>query len=113
AERYGGIPVRVGNPSGFFRTQKVGKRWVFVTSEGNAFWILGVFGIATMEGGKVSQEMIRSKYSGNMLTFANHALERLRTSGFNTVGMYSSPYAFPVPTHGRGGTVYVTMPVLR
>ncbi|WP_339486148.1 beta-galactosidase [Pseudomonas sp. EL_65y_Pfl2_R95] len=42
-DQYGGV---LGGPTleatGFFRTQKVGKRWIMVTPEGNPFFSLGV-----------------------------------------------------------------------
>jgi hypothetical protein len=44
-DRFGGVMVRVGKPSDSFRVQKIGTRWVFVTPDGNPFWMLGVFGV--------------------------------------------------------------------
>src|SRR5687768_816146 len=42
-DEYGGIKVAVGPPSKVFGRAKVNGRWVLVTPEGNAFWMLGIF----------------------------------------------------------------------
>src|SRR5438105_8669904 len=42
-DEFGGTLEHVAGPSRFFQTKEVGNRWVFVTPEGNAFWMEGVF----------------------------------------------------------------------
>lgn len=44
-DKYGGIEGKKLKASGFFRYEKVGEKWWFVTPDGNLFWSLGVTGI--------------------------------------------------------------------
>ena len=100
-DRYGGLPLRVAEPTGVFTVKKVGTRWTFVTPEGNAFWLRGVYVIGWGDGGSVAYETFKRKYNGDQMAFAAHALRRIKAWGFNTIGPYSSPYANPVPTNNR------------
>lgn len=98
---YGGVVHRVGDATGVFQVQKIGSRWVFVTPDGNPFWMTAVYSIDWADGGKDSAETYKTKYRGDQVAFTSHALRRLRSWGFNAIGPYSSAYAPPVATYGR------------
>jgi hypothetical protein len=98
-DRYGGCTeVHVGgNTSGFFRVQKLGNRWVFVTPEGNAFWMRSVYHATEsfLEPG-----VIAAKYRGDVNLWATQRNRRLLSWGFNTLGEYTSTRGLPVPVWG-------------
>jgi hypothetical protein len=98
-DRYGGVKQRVAQGSGYFRTQKVGNRWMLVTPEGNPFWMAGVYVVDWRDGGKTAADAFASRYGGDWEKFSTHAVRRLRAWGFNTLGEYSATHALPIPTH--------------
>jgi len=102
-DKYGGCSgVSVpGGGTGFFRTQKVADRWVFVTPAGNPFWMLAVYSIGPMDGGKLYGQALKQKYEGAPSGFVVQAVRRLRSWGFNAIGEYSTEYVLPVGTYGR------------
>lgn len=112
ADAFGGLPAKIASKSGHFQVMKAGQRWVFATPEGNAFWMLGVYGVNWNDGGPVGREMFQSKYGGKPAKFAEHALQRLAAWGFNTVDLYSVPFTLPIEFHGRPANPQ-KMPFLR
>jgi agarase len=97
-DRYGGYEgLRVpGGATGFFRLEKVGLRWVFVTPEGNAFWLRGVYGVDW--GGREHRTVASAKYpQGETWT---QAVRRLKGWGFNALGEYANLGALPVAAYG-------------
>jgi hypothetical protein len=110
---YGGFGVRAGDGTGFFRTQKVGDRWILVTPDGYAFWMRAVSVVDWGDGGATSAEVFRSKYKGDQAAFAAHAKERLHSWGFNAIGPYSNIYTMPVPTNMRPPTSGQQLPFIR
>jgi hypothetical protein len=97
-DRYGGVKQKVAEGSGYFRTLKVGNRWMLVTPEGNPFWMAGVYVVDWRDGGKTAQAAFASRYGGDWERFSVHAVRRLRSWGFNTLGEYSAARALPIPT---------------
>ena len=110
---YGGTGVRVSEPTGFFSVKKFGDRWTFVTPEGNAFWMFGVYVVDWGDGGRVAKQTFDTKYGRDQFAFANHALLRLHSWGFNMVSAYSSRYAVTVPQYVDNHVVDERMPFLR
>ena len=100
-DTYGGLPVRVSEPTGVFHVKKIGTRWIFVTPEGNAFWLRGVYAVGWGDGGTVAYESYKTKYNSDQIAYATHALRRIKSWGFNAIGPYSSAYANPVPASLR------------
>src|SRR5216110_1290686 len=89
-DRFGGLPIRVAEPPGFFRVKKVNNRWMFVTPAGNAFWMLGVF--AT----EVDTRFIDLEAKcGGRPTWGVQVTRRMKAWGFNTLGEYASAYVLP------------------
>jgi len=116
ADRYGGLEVRVANPTGFFRVGRFGNRWLLVTPEGNAFWMLAVYVVGRSDYGSPNEPKLAAKYNRTDslgFEFAAQAVRRLRAWGFNTIGEYSENYAYPVPTVGRQEANTVQMPFIR
>lgn len=112
-DRYGGVKQRVSEPSGYFRTQKVGNRWMLITPEGNAFWMAGVYVVSWHDGGKVAEDAFATRYGRDWEKFSTRAVRRLRAWGFNTVGEYSSPHTLPMPTRCNARGNQEKMPFLR
>ena len=112
-DRYGGVKQRVAKETGYFRTQKVGNRWMLVTPEGNAFWMAGVYMVHWHDGGKTAADAFASRYGGDWEKFSTHAVRRLRSWGFNTLGEYSATHALPIPTHCNPGGNAEKMPFVR
>ena len=112
-DRYGGVKQRVMEAPGYFRTQKVGDRWMLVTPEGNPFWMAGVYVVDFRDGNKAAAEAFAAKYGSDWAKFSEHAVRRLRAWGFNTLGEYSGAHLLPVPTRCNPRGNQEKMPFLR
>ncbi len=97
-DSYGGVAVRVDSPSHFFHLKKAGSRWVLVTPEGNAFWMVGVFNVdptgSVDDLADSHENRVRRKY-GDLYGWGIHSAKRLKTWGFNTLAEYTSWYVLP------------------
>ena len=98
-DQYGGVKVPVAKASGAFARAKVGNRWILVTPEGHAFWMLGVFRVDVTGSiddlnDSYANRIVR-KYE-NKYKWAEQTTKRLRLWGFNTIGEYASRYVLPV-----------------
>ena len=91
--RFGGLPLSVAQPTGFFRIEKLVKRWVLVDPEGRPFWMLSVDAVNYGIGGKITVDLLKVKYGERdpQAKFGQHALDRLRSWGFNALGPYAAP----------------------
>jgi hypothetical protein len=107
-DSFGGIRVKVTKPGGSFRTTKVGNRWVLVTPEGNAFWMLGVYNvdIATHrdDRGGTYRDRVIAKYGDADITWGPQQVRRLRAWGFNTLGEYANKWTQPWTTFDKYGS---------
>jgi len=112
-DQFGGMEVRGGDATGFFHVERKNGRSILVTPEGHAFWTIRADVIGPGDGGKIARNTMMTKYDGKQFAFADHALEQLRTWGFNTVGVYSSNYALPVLTNSRKTAAQTKMPFIR
>ncbi|MGH9451747.1 MAG: Ig domain-containing protein [Terriglobia bacterium] len=98
-DEYGGL-MSMPSPhgaTGFFRLEKFGRRWMFVTPAGHAFWLTAVS--ATCPGA-LSPGVANQKYPGGGLLWGNNTTSRLLSWGFNTLGEYTSTCLSPIGTHG-------------
>jgi len=113
--RFGGLSLSVGPPTGFFRVEKTGNRWILVDPEGHPFWMLSVDAVDWNLGGKVGLEAAKAKYGEKGLgpKFGEHAVNRLRAWGFNSLGPYATTYALPVPMYGSWQGCPVKLPFIR
>ena len=112
-DRFGGVGVQVAKPTGSFRVQKLGNRWVFVTPEGTAFWMLGVFAVDF--GTQTYMDTIRRKYArptdpprlmayNAQLVWGTQSCRRIKSWGFNALAEYIATYASPVRDLDYPGT---------
>lgn len=79
---YGGMPSRAGKATGFFHTEKSGRRWWLVDPEGHPFLHVAVVAVAA-PGGKDSPKE----------SWAETATELLHSNGFNGTGAWSDTAA--------------------
>jgi hypothetical protein len=98
-DRYGGIldlPSPQGS-KGFFRVEKFGDRWLFVTPEGHAFWMLGVFNVALYPssddlGDSYDNRIVRKYGAGDrdrgLSVWGKQSALRLKSWGFNCAAEY-------------------------
>lgn len=100
-DKYGGISSVTGNnTSGFFRTQLIDNRWVFVDPDNHAFFSLGANHVSF--GADDVPLFGFSTYSHNLLSlypssfqqyaaqqWAQETITRYRELGFNTLGNWS------------------------
>ncbi len=97
-DRYGGWTGITTTLTGFFRIEKLRKRWWFITPEGNVFMSTGM-----------NHVDFREDYSPEFVRFV---VEHLRDWGFNTIGWSQDTkrYDFRVgdtpPTRGWGAEEY-------
>jgi hypothetical protein len=112
-DRFGGLAIPVAEPAGYFRVQKIGNRTLFLTPDGHPFWMRSVYAVDWLDGGAESAEALKLKYGGNPNLFAQHAVRKLRSWGFNTLGEYTSAYVYPLPTYYRPRGNSQQMPFIR
>jgi len=97
---YGGVALKVAEPSDSFSAKKVGNRWTFVTPAGNAFFMLGVMDVdsmsSKMDDGRSYEDILQGKY-GTRARWARKQLLRLQQWKFNTLAEYSSYYVLAYP----------------
>jgi hypothetical protein len=110
---FGGVMDQGGKGSGFFKTEKVGTRWMLESPVGHPFWMRAVYAVDWNDGGQAAQKALQEKYRNDPTSFAVHAVERLRDWGFNTLGEYASPYVYPLPTFLRPQGNPQRMPFIR
>jgi hypothetical protein len=92
---YGGFVPGVAPATGWFTVRQVGDRWMFVTPEGNGFWMLGVFAVIYSDSvddlGTTGRSRLSAKYGGGQdwqNKWRVHAAQRLKAWGFNTLAEY-------------------------
>jgi len=106
-DRYGGLSVSLAKPTGHFRVAKVGNRWLFVTPDGNPFWMFGVWNIVGDDhlfpaGTTLSySKRTIAKYGDADLTWGPQQVRRLKSWGFNTIGPYSVSWVTPTQSDNR------------
>jgi putative inorganic carbon (HCO3(-)) transporter len=106
-DRYGGVLIAVAKPSYHFRVTKLGDRWSFVTPEGDAFWMFGVWNI-TQDGHHFPtsnspsyDDRMAVKYGDTNLTWGPQQVRRVKSWGFNTIGPYSVSWVSPTQSDSR------------
>ena len=109
-DHFGGV-MAVRSPrgaDGHWRTEKIGDRWVLITPEGHAFWMLAVWGVTgdshVDERGIKYDDWTKQKYGSLAATFLQ-ANRRLRSWGFNSIGPWSYRMAHPYDAEPEWGGV--------
>lgn len=106
-DNFGGL-LAIRSPNGgtgFFRLERFGNRWMFVTPEGHGFWFLGVALVESGAPGKDDSgrkygDYVQTKY-GTSAVWAVVSKQRLLDWGFNALGMYESSYVRAYGCYGR------------
>ena len=117
-DAFGGVTALPSprGPSGRWRTEKIGNRWVFVTPAGNAFWMIGIWGITgdghADERGVSFDQRMAAKYE-SVPAGSLQANKRFRSWGFNTLGPWSYRMVLPWDAEPEwGGTQPVKLPFI-
>ncbi len=119
-DRFGGVPVRVAPSASFFRVAKINNRWVFVTPDGNAFWMKGVYNVEVSDhvtdAGTTYRQVVKAKYGDADLTWGPQQNRRLQAWGFNALAEYASKWTLPWTTindpRWLGGVQPVQLPAI-
>ncbi len=94
-DQYGGL-LSAPSPSGgtgYWRTEKFGNRWLFVTPAGNGFFSVGIFHV-------VPTSNAIAKYGDQDITWGPQQVRRVRSWGFNTILDHSVLWVYPQQTCG-------------
>ncbi len=109
-DEYGGIKSIKGTATGFFHTEKIGDRWLFVTPDGNGFWSIGVDLVSDFpndghdELNRSYMDNIVAKY-GDKGEWSRQTAQKLVDWKFNSVGAGSSSYVDPIGMYWRPPTL--------
>jgi len=115
-DRFGGV-LALRSPrggTGSWRVEKIGKRWVLITPEGNAFWMTMVWFLNgdghKDERGGTYDARTTAKYGLETIKWVQ-ANRRLKAWGFNAIGPYSYRMVLPNDEESDwGGTQPVKLP---
>lgn len=100
-DRFGGFSnmPSPNHPTGLFRVEKFGDRWMFVDPANNAFFMIGVYALSedqsTDDRGDTYYHRTTVKYGDAGPNWAGAQLRRVRSWGFNSLGPYASEYVLP------------------
>ena len=85
---YGGLKsLKCQTATGYFHVEKLGTRWWFCTPVGNAFFMEGVYAVASgVDAGYLSA--VKRKYRDTS-AWSEETNKRLKSWGFNTLGLYA------------------------
>jgi hypothetical protein len=106
---YGGAPAHIQQGTGFFTVAKVGKRWSFITPDGDPFWLRGVYHASEAF---IERDVMQQKYGGDVKLWATQRNRRLLSWGFNALGEFTSPSGVPIGIRGSAEGNAVKLPVL-
>jgi len=93
-DRYGGLKsVQCQNKTRYFHVEKLGDRWWFCTPRGHGFFMQGVY--VTAPADQRYYDRVSAKYGNAGAKWAEETNSRIKSWGFNTLGIYSSLHTFP------------------
>lgn len=87
-DKYGGWKIMSRAATGFFRTEKIGDRWWFVTPDGNIF-LSNAVAVFTLGNSERQQQNLKDKF-GTLDNWAKAETGSLKSLGFNSLGAWSS-----------------------
>jgi hypothetical protein len=98
-DQYGGLVAKPSpnGATGYFRVEKFGNRWMFVTPDGHAFWMRAMYHAVESF---LDPSVIPNKYGGSAAAWGTHRNQRLLAWGLNTLGEYASSRGLPVGVYG-------------
>lgn len=105
-DSYGGLKsVDCGKATGHFTVEKLGNQWWLCTPAGHGFFMQGVYAIAASTN-KILDQAAKSKYGdSNGPTWTDATLRRLKSWGFNTLGIYASARLLPIDDKPSSKTI--------
>jgi hypothetical protein len=107
-DQYRGTTVHVQKGTGYFTVSKVGNRWTFVTPEGNAFWLLSIYG----PNHSRMDSRVLAKYGGNWNLWCTHRNQRMLAWNLNTIGEYNYQEGLPIDVDGGHNANSVKLPFI-
>jgi hypothetical protein len=104
-DEYGGSTLmKCVKATGYFRVEKIDKRWWFCTPKGNVFWMTGVFAISNdthiTDLGTSYNDIAKSKYGDTDITWGPQQIRRIKSWGFNSIAEFSVGWTWPIWTCG-------------
>jgi putative Ig domain-containing protein len=115
-DQYGGLlsMPSPNAPTGMFRAEKFGNKWMLVDPDNNGLFMIGMYVLAgsgslTDTSGYNGRAV--AKYGDAGPHWATAQLQRIQSWGYNTVGPYSSNYALPFAMANTWSTPDHTNPV--
>jgi hypothetical protein len=116
-DQYGGF-VNMASPNpptGMFRTEKFGNKWMLVDPDNNGFFMIGMYVLNGSNSpdslGSNYDARIIAKYGDDSTHWATAQLKRIGSWGYNTVGPYASAYMLPFKKANTWDTPDSTNPV--
>ncbi len=103
-DQYGGFVAKPSpkGASGFFRVEKFGNRWMFVTPDGNAFWLRSVY---HANDAFLESSVIPNKYGGDVNRWA--PLPGRHLGATDRLG--TRPHSRPVTPENIHATIYTVL----
>ena len=116
-DQYGGLTAMPSPnaPTGLFRAEKFGNKWMFVDPDNNGFFMIGIYVFAQDQSidnlGSSYYLRTAAKYGDNGPIWATAQLKRIQSWGFNASGTYASSYVLPTTVQNGWPTPDHTNPV--
>jgi len=116
-DQYGGLTTMPSPnpPTGVFRTEKFGNKWMFVDPANNGFFMIGLYVFNEDQSvdnfGSSYYVRTAAKYGDNGSTWATEQLKRIQSWGFNASGPFASAYVLPTTVQRTWLTPDHTNPV--
>jgi hypothetical protein len=105
-DQYGGLKsVKCRKSTGHFSVEKLENRWWFCTPSGNGFFMEGVYAVEYSDDGY--KRVVQQKYGSLLPGWMISTNERLKSWGFNALGIYSmstplmTDSRFPLDSRGQ------------
>jgi len=116
-DQYGGFAnmPSPNAPTGIFRAEKFGNKWMLVDPDNNGLFMIGMCVLAGSssidERGSSYNARVTAKYGDSSSHWATAQLQRIQSWGYNTVGPYAYDYTLPFKTDDTWNTPDHTNPV--
>jgi len=102
-------------PTGIFRAEKFGNKWMLVDPDNNGLFMIGMYvlnGSSSIDNmGSSYNARVTAKYGDDNAHWATAQLQRIQSWGYNTLGPYASTYTLPVTRVDTWNTPDQTNPV--
>ncbi len=112
-DSYGGLEsIACAKSTGHFHVEKLGNQWWFCTPKGHGFFMEGVYAIVAATD-KTLGPAVKSKYGdANGVGWADATLQRLKSWGFNSLGIYASTAILPTNSSPSARSLPIKLPFI-